>query len=481
MNKTIKTLLYCGLLLCAPGAGAQPAPDGGVRVSNLSVSRADSNLFVWMDIDVSTLELGSNQEVILTPVLVGDSASLPLLSVSVAGRNRYFHHLRNGDLPQGLRLYRHGETPLIECRSAIPYRRWMGGAALELDTETRACGEATIGQRRRRLDTLELEPEVPAAYVPALVYLAPKTEPKVQEIKGSAFIDFPVNRTEIHADYRSNPAELQKIRNTIDAVKNDPDARIVALTIKGYASPEGPYANNARLAEGRTGTLKEYVRRLYDFPQELFTTAYEPEDWQGLERFVEGSELKNRAAILDIIRSGREPDAKEWKIKSSYPADYAYLLANVYPGLRHSDYTVRYEIREFTDAEQIKRLLRTAPGKLSLQEMYLAAQTLEPGSDEYNEVFEIAVRMFPEDEAANLNAANTAMGRGDLPTAQRRLAKAGDSAEAVYARGVCAALAEDYDTAARLFGEARQQGIPEAEEALREVEAWINYHLNERK
>ena len=79
-----------------------------------------------------------------------------------------------------------------------------------------------------------------------------------------------MNRTEIHENYRRNPTELQKILNTIDAVKNDVDTRIISVSIKGYASPESPYSNNERLAMGRTKTLKEYVRKQYDFADSLF-------------------------------------------------------------------------------------------------------------------------------------------------------------------------------------------------------------------
>ena len=72
-----------------------------------------------------------------------------------------------------------------------------------------------------------------------------------------------MNRTEIHPDYRRNPEELKKILSTIDAVKNDADSKIISISIKGYASPEGSYSNNIRLAKGRTETLKEYVRKQY--------------------------------------------------------------------------------------------------------------------------------------------------------------------------------------------------------------------------
>ena len=65
---------------------------------------------------------------------------------------------------------------------------------------------------------------------------------------------------------------MAKIRQTIDVVRNDADTRITALSIKGYASPEGSYSNNVRLAKGRTETLKNYVQSLYAFEPGLRRT-----------------------------------------------------------------------------------------------------------------------------------------------------------------------------------------------------------------
>ena len=114
-------------------------------------------------------------------------------------------------------------------------------------------------------------------------------------------------------------------------------------------------------------------------------------------------------------------------------------------------------------------MLRTQPQKLSLNEMYIAAQGLEPGSEEYNEVFETAVRMFPSEPVANLNAANAAMQRGDLVGAGRYLERAGEGAEAVYARGVLAALSGDYASGITLMEQAMGQGLSVDEEILEHV------------
>ena len=455
------------LLSCVASIYGQKFADGRGEVRNIDVVRGENSLFVSMTVDVSALDVASNRELLLIPVLRGEQDSVQLPFMIVAGRNRYYYHLRNTSVTDGIILERAGKTETINYRAVIPFENWMSTSALVMDESSCGCRGEEMGDDHR-VTLFRFEPKV---YTPVFVYLPPDVEPvKVREVKGSAYIDFPVNRTEIHEDYRNNPVELRKIRQTIDVVRNDPDVRITSLSIKGYASPEGTYANNTRLAKGRTATLKTYVRELYHFPDSVILTSYEPEDWFGLEAYVDSTNLKNRDAILELIRSNVEPDAKEKMIKSTYPEDYQFLLKNVYPGLRHSDYVVQYVVRTYTSAEEIRRIMKTQPQKLSLRELYLATRDLEPGSDEYNETFEIAVRMFPGDEVANLNAANAAMAKGDLKGAARYLDKAGDGKEAVYARGVYAALLKDYDSAMRFFAEAARRGIAEAEDALHQIE-----------
>ena len=138
------------------------------------------------------------------------------------------------------------------------------------------------------------------------------------------------------------------------------------------------------------------------------------------------------------------------------------MLDTWYPALRRSDYTVSYTVRPFT-TEEAKEIIYTNPKLLSTQEMYLVAQTYETGSKEFNEVFEIAVRMFPEDRTANYNAACSAIERGDYEEAEKYLAKAGDTAHAANARGVMAMRQGDDEAALRYFEQARKGGLPEAQ------------------
>ena len=77
--------------------------------------------------------------------------------------------------------------------------------------------------------------------------------------------------------------------------------------------------------------------------------------------------------------------------------------------------------------------------------------------------------MYPDDEVTNLNAANTAMRKGDLPTAARYLQKAGDMPQVIYARGVYAMLTKDYAGARSLMETAQAQGVTEAGNVLEQL------------
>lgn len=466
-----KILCYALMLVSAIGVSAKEFSMENARISNIDVARTDNNLFVSMDIDMSEVKIKSNQELIVTPVIRSGSNELKLQPVTFAGRNRYYYHLRNDG--ESLWLHRDGREATQQYRVTIPFEDWMKRSQIDVDYAVDGCCNDVVALLpKKEIVSIDMEPPV---YTAEFVYIPPKVEEsKIREESGQAFIDFPVNLTEIFADYRNNPRELAKIAETIDKIRNDKDVTITAVSIKGYASPEGSYSNNVRLAKGRTASLKDYVNKLYAFPENFIKTSYDPEDWGGLRKFVEKSNLANKDGILAIIDSDLEPDPKDNKIKTTYPEDYVFLLKNEYPALRHSDYVVEYKVRSYYDPVEILKVMREAPQKLSQSELYAAAQTLEPGSADYNEVFEVAVRMFPGDPVANLNAANAAMARGDFSSAKRYLDKSGNSDEAEYARGVYSALNKDYPEAEKHF--AAVKSISAAAEALAKVK-----EIQERK
>lgn len=443
----------------------------GVSIENFNMEHEGKFLAVEMMMNLNELDVDANRAVLLTPRLVNGADSIDLPSVGIYGRRRYYYYVRNGiECISGKTetVYRASEKPdSVAYSSLTEYKDWMNGAMLKFHRSDWGCCHEILAEYEGILGYHNTNS---VAFFPDLIFVQPKAEvEKTRSLSGSAYIDFPVDQTIIYPDYHNNTAELNKIDGTIDSVRNDKDITITSVWLKGYASPESPYKHNKDLAIGRTAALKNHIGQLFHFQDSIIGTDYEPENWEGLRQYVEKSNIDHREDILAMIDSDMEPDAKEARIKRTYPKEYRFLLQYCYPYLRRTDYLIEYKIRVFYDVEEIKRVMAEQPQKLSQNEFYLVAQEYEPGTDEFTEVFETAVRMFPNDEVANLNAANAAIRRDDFETAHRYLDKAGDSAEAVYARGALAVREGDYETALIYLKEAKDMGIEKADWTLEEL------------
>lgn len=467
--KSIKGILFAMML--AMSAGAMGHQVGRLGVTGISVGRGDNGaLDISMTIDPSLCHLGSSQLMRVVPVIhSADSlSSRELPAYSIAGKNQYYYTLRGGD-DQG-RLYRSGSRGTDTYSMQLPWEDWMAQSTVALEVRTTTCCGVPVGEEDLPIADIDLVPPVMEL---DLEYVAPVSSgTKEFKLEGSAYVNFPVNKTAIYPDYMNNPVELRKITSTIDTVRDNPDATITGITLTGYASPEGPYANNVRLAEGRTQAVRDYVSRLYDFPAGVYRAASVPEDWSGLLERIKKSDLPMRGEMISFIESGYPIEQRNDRFRQLFPRDYAWLLTNVYPWLRHTDYLIKYTVRSYTDPEEIRRVLATRPQNLTLDEIYHLATSYPAGSDDYNEVFEVAVRMFPDEPLANLNAANTAIGKGDFANAERFLLKAGDSPEADYARGMMYAARKDYPLAISFL---RKAGTPKALEAVGQIEAYSSF------
>ena len=448
------------LLLAFPLEGrTQQVPRGAVA-EDVDITRERDSVVIAFRLNLNGMRVGSSKSVVLQPLLKGEKESQWLPAVEMMGRKRYIHYERNNRLTYAEAPYRvvkkeKDTEQQLPYRIALPYQPWMENASLYLSEDECGCG-ALISHAQEPLAKADI------TFRPVLAYIAPQVETvKSRQLSGQAYLDFPVNKTGIDPDYRRNPSELAKIRATIDSVRNDRDLHIVRIHIKGYASPEGAYSANARLAEGRTEALKSYLIGRYGLPDTLFRVAFEPENWEGLRGYVQASTLTDKGKIMDLIDSEGDADAKERQIRVRYPEAYRILLEDCYPALRRSDYQIDYVIRGF-NAEEAKQVIRTRPQNLSLQEMFAVAQTYPIGSPEFIEVFQIAVQYYPTDPVANLNAANALLEHGLAEQALPYLMKAGGTPQADNARGVAMQMLGRYDEAEKYLHQAAEAGLEEA-------------------
>ena len=461
----MKRVFYIiGFALVAATAQAQTVTNKQVTAETITV-----------DYQIPLVRPSSDYAAVVTPMLCSATDTLRFQSIIVRGaRNAKKVH-------RDMRLKHRGQPELPYLRAKDLTDQGIDGhitanlneypwlrtepVSLCLLTELEGCCHvSTLGYT-----CTDLGRNITPSRFPFLkVSLSDDDYKKVRQLEGRAYIDFRVNRTDLDPSYRRNPEELRKILATIDLVRGKKDVNIDRVTIHGYASPEGGYAHNAQLAQGRAATLSAYIQKLYKFRPGIIGSASTPEDWNGLREYVSGSQMYEREALLAIIDSSLDPDAKDAQIKRQYPQLYQHLLNDVYPGLRHSDYVIQYSIRPYTLKES-HDVYRDKPEDLSFAELVSLAKDVGWSTPEGQAVIIRAAKLYPNNPRATLLAAQIAVQENDYTLAEQLLPAQPATPEHAYVLGGIRKMQERYDEARVLMTQALNGGIEEAQAQLEEI------------
>lgn len=168
---------------------------------------------------------------------------------------------------------------------------------------------------------------------------------KYATVQDRNYIQFRLNDTHVLDSLGRNAVELDKIRTRMAGLIGQREFFVDSIVLTASASPEGRYARNSTLAQGRAHALKGYLRKCIG-PQvdTLMQIRWIAEDWHELTTRIRSDEnLQHRAEILKLIDTDSDPDRRERTIRELYPQDYQYLKESVYPSLRAV--TMRYDLR----------------------------------------------------------------------------------------------------------------------------------------
>ena len=449
--------------------------DTQVSVQNFQVTTTDQRTIFTMDFILDQLDVPSNRYRAFTPIIRSRNGEQEtrLKTLIVSGRRQNIVFERDGidelyaDNCDNIR--RQNDTPqTYSYTDAIDREAWHKNADVVVEADLCGCGDKMKNQEYPIATLKEINPW-------ELIELAnqePNPEKPMRELHGSAYITFVVDRWEMKPDYMDNRRELRKITDTLDIMVADKNITVNTIKIHGWASPESPYDHNHMLATNRAKSLTEWLRKNYNLPATAFAPAEAtPENWIGLREAIEKmgtDELPHKDDIYNDVRNlllkdsivvARTADATEAGIKRRFPQEYQYLLKNIYPGLRRSDYEITFNIRQFNTIEECLDIYRTKPHQLSKHELWRVAQTMQPFTDEYNRVMQTSLNFYPDDEAVNLNLANVALSQHDVLKAQTLLERAGNGAAAENARAVIDIVNGNYEEAARHLDNAERLGL----------------------
>ena len=476
MKRRILTLIVT-LLSFFGTASSQQIAIGEMVVDHLQLEASADSAWVALRLELSDLHLKSNQEIELCPTLVVDGEPHSLSTVKIMGRRRYLYDQRNrtagGQARHSQRVRRvKGEAQQLNYFASVPLERMPTTLQLRVNASWGSCRCESYDRQQWTLGEREY---IVTHYRPYLPYLTPALDAEKGRVeKGSAYIEFKVGSVEILPEFRQNAIELARVGERICKITADEDVLLKRILITGYASPEGSFESNQQLAQGRTQALIDFLLQHYEIDSDKVVVGFGDEDWKVLRNYILESPMAEKAEVLEVIDGEGSWDDKEQILRRNHPAVYMDLGKICFPKLRRTDYEIDYRLRSFTP-EEASQLIFQTPQKLSLSEMYAAAQVFPQGSEPFCEALEIAVKMYPSSEVANLNAALAALEKRELKTAEKYLKKSGNGGEALMARGILAYLRHDITTAKKWLHQALEQGTEGAEENLKMIEYDTNH------
>lgn len=459
--------------LPASGQSKSKGYSGEVSFTKPEVSRKDGRLNAKFIIDLSNLNLKKQTQFTLTPMLVSaDGNKMIAFEPYVVAKHTRYTMIRrkasndkNFELPKNMVLKKRTRNLQIPVEVEVPFKEWMRSANMRVDEKITGCAMCEKGQMLYTLNNRML----PEIYQPNYVvaFITPEVEPvKVRSDKFVARINFRVAKWDLLPNYMQNGDELKKVDDVVKTILNDKDITVNDVTIDGYASPEGKYRFNVLLAKNRAKTFVDYMKKKYNIEAKLSQVADHAEDWDGLVKMVSESDMKGKQEVLDIIKNTSIEEGRETKIMKLMGGEpYRYMAKNFFPTLRRTEYTFTYTVKGF-DLEEAKRVYASNPKKLSLNELYLVANSYPMNSMERHNVLKTAARLFPNDPVSKLNLAASYLDRSICDEAEQLLQDLPETPDVYNNKGVYYAKIGQYQKAIDCF---KKSGTAMAKENLSEL------------
>lgn len=317
--------------------------------------------------------LGKSRSVVITPILHKPDESVPLEDLVIrggrfsllqerdywqyetyierfrpdtVGREAAFNRFVKFPYPEDVRL-----DSLVESRSTVTY---YYSQEVKTDETSKKMLVTLQGQVLAVDDSAyRLPPSDTLSYIVSSMLSFVDTVPRYRirivdkylTVEDRNYIQFFVGDTRVVDTLGDNWRQLDKITGLMRQIVEQQEFWVDTITLTAASSPEGAYAFNDRLSQGRAAALKRYlVRRYGKSIDTMLIVRWVAENWPELtQRIRTDKSIENREAILALIASEKNPDRREQAIRLRFPKEYAYIRSVIYPQLRAVNF--RYNLR----------------------------------------------------------------------------------------------------------------------------------------
>ena len=249
--------------------------------------------------------------------------------------------------------------------------------------------------------------------------IAPDAFQRINAQKQEANIKFLIQQATLRQSELKNNS-VQEFVKLLEQINNDREGlKLNEVEVSAYASPDGGYDLNDKLAAQRQKNTQQYVEQQLKKAKLSDATVdakYTAEDWEGFQELVNASNIQDKDVILRVLSMYKDPQEREQQIKN-ISAAFRELADGILPQLRRSRMIINYETVGRSD-EQIQEQLKADASKLNVEEMLYAA-ALTDNANEKENIYKTTTKLYPNDGRAYNNLATIEYAKGNYDAAKK--------------------------------------------------------------
>ena len=254
--------------------------------------------------------------------------------------------------------------------------------------------------------------------------ISPDGFQRINAKKQEAAIKFLIQQAQLRQSELKNNSVQEFVRLLNQISKDREGLKLNDVEVSAYASPDGGFELNDRLAMERQKNTQKYVEqelRKAQLNNASVDAKYTAEDWDGFQELVKASNIQDKDVILRVLSMYKDPQEREQQIKNISSA-FSELADGILPQLRRSRMIINYETVGRSN-EQIQQQLKADPTKLNIEEILYAA-TLVDEKNAREDIYKLATEVYPNDARAYNNIAVMEYAAGNLDAAKKYLEQA---------------------------------------------------------
>jgi len=254
--------------------------------------------------------------------------------------------------------------------------------------------------------------------------ISPDAFQRINAQKQEANIKFLIQQANLRKSELKNNS-VQEFVRLLEQINNDREGlNLKDIEVSAYASPDGGFDLNDKLAAQRQKTTEKYVQQQLKkakLANAAVDAKYTAEDWDGFQELVKASNIQDKDVILRVLSMYKDPQEREQQIKN-ISAAFRELADGILPQLRRSRMIINYETVGRSD-DQIQQQLKADAKQLSVEEILYAA-TLTDNTNAKEDIYKKATEVYPNDARAYNNIASMEYAKGNLDAARKCIEQA---------------------------------------------------------